>query len=197
MDTTMLVITALVLAVLLILVGVIYNRAIRLRVLVREGFSGIDVQLKRRHNLIPNLVRTAQAAANFEQNVLTDIARLRTQAMREPDNGNPSIDGKQRDENALTGALVNFFAVAENYPTLQSSTNFLKLQRELSEIEDFLQKARRYYNGTVRNYNTQLQIFPSNLITALFRFQKADFFQIEHSLQRAVPKVQLQPPTKG
>ena len=95
------------------LVGVIYNRAIRLRVLVREGFSGIDVQLKRRHNLIPNLVRTAQAAANFEQNVLTDIARLRTQAMREPDNGNPSIDGKQRDENALTGALVNFFAVAE------------------------------------------------------------------------------------
>lgn len=197
MDTTMLVITALVLAVLLILVGVIYNRAIRLRVLVREGFSGIDVQLKRRHNLIPNLVRTAQAAANFEQNVLTDIARLRTQAMREPDNGNPSIDGKQRDENALTGALVNFFAVAENYPALQSSTNFLKLQRELSEIEDFLQKARRYYNGTVRNYNTQLQIFPSNLITALFRFQKADFFQIEHSLQRAVPKVQLQPPTKG
>jgi len=197
MDTTMLVITALVLAVLLILVGVIYNRAIRLRVLVREGFSGIDVQLKRRHNLIPNLVRTAQAAANFEQNVLTDIARLRTQAMREPDNGNPSIDGKQRDENALTGALVNFFAVAENYPALQSSTNFLKLQRELSEIEDFLQKARRYYNGTVRNYNTQLQIFPSNLITGLFQFQKADFFQIEHSLQHAVPKVQLQPPTKG
>lgn len=197
MDTTMLVITALILALLLILVGVIYNRTVRLRVLVREGFSGIDVQLKRRHNLIPNLVKTAQAAVDFEQGVLNDITRLRTQAMGDPANGNPAIDVKQRAENALTGALVNFFAVAENYPRLKSSANFLELQRELSEIEDLLQKARRYYNGTVRNYNTQVQIFPSNLIAGLFQFQKADFFQIEHSLQRALPKVQLQPPTKG
>ena len=124
MDTTMLVVTALILALLLILVGVIYNRTVRLRVLVREGFSGIDVQLKRRHNLIPYLVKTAQASADFEQGVLNNITRLRTQAMGDPANGNPSIDVKQRDENALTGALVNFFAMAENYPRLNPARIF-------------------------------------------------------------------------
>ncbi len=167
----------------------IYNRLIRGRILIQEAFSGIDVQLKRRHNLIPNLIRTVEGYANFERRVLTEVTQSRARAM-----GDASVADKERDENALSDALKSLFAVAEDYPDLKASTGFLGLQRELSAIEDVLQKARRYYNGTVRQYNTQVQSFPTNLAASLFRFQVAPFFELDSLEARAVPQVELNSP---
>lgn len=180
---------AVVLVGLLIFGGilvVIYNRLVRGRILVREGFSGIDVQLKRRHVLIPNLVSTVEGYADFERSVLDDVTRLRSQAMRDE-----STDDKQRDENALSDSLKTLFAVAENYPDLKSNTNFLDLQQQLSGIEDAIQKSRRYYNGTVRDYNISVQSFPSNLVAAIFAFQSARFFELESIADRETPKVEI------
>jgi len=178
---------AVILAAMLLLVGfgvILYNSLVRRRILVREGFSGVDVQLKRRHNLIPNLIKTVEGYADFERGVLEDVTQLRTRAM-----GDQSVGDKQRDENALSGALKHLFAVAENYPDLKANASFLDLQQQLSEIEDALQKARRYYNGTVRDYNTRVQTFPSNLVAGLFKFENEEFFEMEDEAERAVPKV--------
>jgi LemA protein len=178
-------------AILLLLVCgavvvVIYNGLVRGRLLVREGFSGIDVQLKRRHDLIPNLVRTVQGYADFERSVLDEVTRLRARAM-----GDQSIAEKQRDENALSGALKSLFAIAENYPDLKASENFRDLQGRLDDIEDELQRSRRYYNGTVRDYNTSVESFPSNLIARLFRFDEMEFFELESLADREPPKVDI------
>jgi LemA protein len=166
------------------IVVTIYNRLVRARILVREGFSGIDVQLKRRHNLIPNLVSTVEGYAEFEKSVLEDVTNLRTRAM-----GDQSMADKQRDENLLSEALKSLFAVAENYPDLKANTNFLDLQQQLAVIEDELQKARRYYNGTVRDYNTRVETFPSNLVASMFGFQPAEFFELESLEEATVPEV--------
>ena len=180
------IIVVMVLVAMLLAACSIYNRLVRGRVLVREGFSGIDVQLKRRHNLIPNLIKTVESYADFERSVLNDVTRLRTQAIDDQ-----SVGEKQRNENALSGALRSLFAVAENYPELKSNANFLELQKQLSEIEDVLQKARRYYNGTVRNYNTRVQTFPSNLVARLFGFDNEEFFEMDNESERAVPDAKL------
>ena len=179
---------AVIMVAVVAIVGIIaiYNSMVRGRILVREGFSGVDVQLKRRHNLIPNLVKTVEGYADFERSVLDDVTRLRTQAM-----GDQSVDEKQRDESALSGALQNLLAVAENYPDLKANTNFLDLQQNLADIEDALQKARRYYNGTVRDYNTRVQIFPSNLIARAFGFRNEEFFEMENESERAVTDVEF------
>lgn len=165
-----------------------YNRLVRGRILVQEAFSGIDVQLKRRHNLIPNLLQTVEGYANFERRVLTDVTRTRARAM-----GDQSVVDKERDENALSDALKTFFAVVEAYPDLKANASFLNLQQELSEIEDVIQKSRRYYNGTVREYNTRVQSFPSNLVAGLFHFQPSPFFELDSLEARAVPQVELNP----
>ena len=179
---------AVIMIAVVAIVGIIaiYNSMVGGRILVREGFSGIDVQLKRRHNLIPNLVKTVEGYADFERGVLDDVTRLGTQAM-----GDQSVDEKQRDENALSGALRNLLAVAENYPELKANTNFLDLQQNLADIEDALQKARRYYNGTVRDYNTRVQTFPSNLIARAFGFRNEEFFEMENESERAVTDVEF------
>ena len=179
---------AVIMVAVVAIVGIIaiYNSMVRGRILVREGFSGVDVQLKRRHNLIPNLVKTVEGYADFERSVLDDVTRLRTQAM-----GDQSVDEKQRDESALSGALQNLLAVAENYPDLKANTNFLDLQQNLADIEDALQKARRYYNGTVRDYNTRVQTFPSNLIARAFGFRNEEFFEMENESERAVTDVEF------
>ncbi len=169
-------------------VVILYNRLVRGRVLVREGFSGIDVQLKRRHNLIPNLVSTVKGYAAFERDVLEEVTRLRTRAV-----GDLTVAEKQRDENLLTGALKTLLAVVEKYPDLKADTHFLDLQRQLASIEDELQKARRYYNGTVRDYNTRVDSIPSNLVAGMFGFQSADFFKLEKVEEAAVPKVDVTP----
>ena len=176
--------------VVLILCGaitaIIFNRLVRGRILTREGFSGVDVQLKRRHDLIPNLVRVVEGYAGFERSVLEDVTRLRSQAM-----GDESIADKQRDENALSGALKTLFAVIENYPDLKASSHFLDLQQQLVAIEDDIQHARRYFNGTVRDYNTSVQMFPSNLVARIFGFQSTQFFELENLADRGLPKVEI------
>lgn len=178
-------------AILLLLALILlYNRLVRSRILVSEGFSGIDVQLKRRHNLVPNLVSTVKGYAQFERSVLEEVTRLRTQLL-----GDTSLADKQRDENALSASLKQLFAVAENYPDLKASQNFLELQQELVEIEDTIQKARRYYNATVRDYNIRVESFPSLLVARLFAFQAADFFELVTSTEREVPNVELDGPT--
>ena len=180
---------AVVIVVLLVCGGIavgIYNSLVRGRILVREGFSGIDVQLKRRHDLIPNLISTVEGYADFERSVLEDVTRLRSRAM-----GDQSIAEKQRDENALSGALKTLFAVAEGYPDLKASGNFLDLQQRLSGIEDELQKARCYYNGTVRDFNTRVASFPSNLAARLFGFQESEFFELENTSDREAPNVDI------
>ena len=163
-----------------------YNGLIRRRNQVQESWAQIDVQLKRRHDLIPNLVKTVKAYADFERSVLNDVTRLRTRAIDDQ-----TVGDKQRNENALSGALRSLFAVAENYPDLKANTNFLELQQQLSEIEDVLQKSRRYYNGTVRNYNTRVQTIPSNLVAGLFGFGNEEFFEMDNETERAVPDATL------
>lgn len=169
---------------LAILLIVLYNRLVRLRNMVREGWSGIDVQLKRRANLIPNLVETVKGYMGHERNLLEKVTELRSQSMQTGD-----LAEKQRVESALSGGLARLFAVAEAYPELKANQNFQDLQRQLSEIEDQIQLARRYYNGTVRNLNIAIESFPGNLVAGWFAFQPAEFFEIEDPGDRVVPKV--------
>ena len=177
-----------IVAVFILLFGgfvvTIYNGLVKSRLLMREGFSGIDVQLKRRHNLIPNLIKTVEGYAEFEKNLLSEVTTLRTKAM-----GDTSIEDRQRDENLLSGALKSLFAVAENYPDLKANASFLDLQQQLSQIEDELQKARRYYNGTVREYNGRIEMFPSNIVAGMCAFKDAEFFELSDPDEAAVPKV--------
>ena len=170
--------------VVALLLIVLYNRLVRLRNMVREGWSGIDVQLKRRANLIPNLVETVKGYMGHERDLLEKVTQLRSQSLKTGDLGE-----KQRVESALTGGLARLFAVAEGYPELKANQNFQDLQQQISEIEDQIQLARRYYNGTVRNLNIAIESFPGNLVAGWFAFQTAEFFEIEKPEDRAVPKV--------
>jgi len=169
---------------LIVLVILMYNKFVRLRNLVEEGWSGIDVQLKRRSNLIPNLVETVKGYMGHERDLLTKVTELRTQSMQAKEVGE-----KGRLEGLLSRSLANVFAVAEGYPDLKANQNFLDLQQQLSEIEEQIQLARRYYNGTVRNLNIQVESFPSNIVARYFNFTQAEFFEIEDEAERAVPKV--------
>jgi LemA protein len=174
-----------VLAVMLWFI-LIYNKLIRLRNMVKEGWSGIDVQLKRRSNLIPNLVETVKVYMGHERGLLTEVAELRSQAMRAQ-----KVGEKGQIETVLSRTLGNLFAMAEGYPDLKASQNFLELQKELTEIEDQIQMARRYYNGTVRNLNIVIESFPSNIVASMFRFTQAEFFAIAEAIERTTPQVQV------
>ena len=164
-----------------IVIALAFNRLVRHRNLVREAWSGIDVQLKRRHDLVPSLVESVRGHATFERGVLEDVTRLR--------GGAPASRALQDGENALSAQLRGLLAVVEAYPQLRAGESFLGLQKRLAEVEDHLQMARRYYNGTVRDYNTVVESFPSNLVAGAFGFTLADFFQVESALERAVPEV--------
>ncbi len=186
MSTTLLIFV--VIPIILILIGliVLYNRLVKARLMVSEGYSGIDVQLKRRHNLIPNLVKTVEGYADFERGVLQDVTRLRSQLAEDAPLGETA-----KRENELSSSLRHLFAVAENYPDLKASQSFLDLQKQLAEIEDTIQKARRYYNATVRDYNIRVQSFPSLIVAKLFAFQAAEFFQLATSTESEVPRVEI------
>ena len=162
----------------------IYNRLVKNQNLVQEAWSGIDVQLKRRSDLIPNLVEAVQGYMGHERQVLDRVTELRTQSRQAG-----SVGEKARAEGMLGAALGNLLAVAENYPDLKASQNFLELQRALADIEEQLQMARRYYNGAARNLNILIGSFPSNLIAQRFNFQLAEYFEIEAPQDREVPKV--------
>ena len=174
-----------VVALIAVVAIVIFNRLVRGRNLVREGFSGIDVQLKRRSDLIPNLVETVKAYAAHERGLFTEIAEKRTAAMNAS-----GVAGKAAAETDLQGSLRRLFAVAEGYPELKANQNFLALQTQIAELEDQLQMARRYYNGTVRDYNTSIQTFPDVLIAGPLGFREEHFFQADAG-DTAAPQVKL------
>jgi len=166
-------------AVVLGLVGFVialYNGLVKLRVLVEEAWSGIDVQLKRRYDLIPNLVETVKGYAKHEQGTFEKIAELRTAAMK-----TESIEEKGKIENQLTSTLKSLFAVAENYPQLKADANFLDLQKSIQTIEDEIQGARRYYNGAVREFNLKLSVFPNNVVGGLLGFKAKEYFEADET----------------
>ena len=176
---------------ILIVIGVIvvlwliltYNRLITLSNRTKEAWSDIDVQLKRRYNLIPNLVETVKGYATHERELFERVTKARVLAM-----GAQTIKEKGEAENMLSGTLKSLFAVAENYPDLKASTNFLELQRELRDTEDKIQASRRFYNGNVRDLNIKIESFPINIVAGLLGFKKRDFFEAEGG-EREVPKV--------
>lgn len=168
----------------------LYNGLVRLKVLVEEAWSGIDVQLKRRYDLIPNLVETVKGYAKHEKSTFEEVAKLRTQAM-----GATGVAEKGALENQLTAALKTVFAVAESYPELKANQNFLDLQGSLGEIENEIQGARRYYNGSVRDFNTKIVVFPNNLIAGLLGFKSKEFFEAEET-EKANVKVDFSEPAE-
>lgn len=174
------------LVILLLWVIYAFNRLVRQRNLMQEGWSGIDVQLKRRHDLIPSLVECVRGYQAFERTVLEDLTRLRSSA-----EADENLTDLKTHENALTGRLKTFFALAEAYPDLKASANFAQLSKQLVEIEDAIQFARRYYNGTVRDLNIRIESFPSNIVAGMFRFERAEFFEIETTAERSTPAVSV------
>jgi len=172
--------------VVISLVGAIaiYNRLVRNRQMVQEGWSGIDVQLKRRADLIPNLIEAVKGYMGHEKGVLEKVTELRAQSLQAG-----GVGDKARVEGALGAALGNLLAVAENYPDLKASQNFIQLQQSLADIEEQIQLSRRYYNGAARNLNILVASFPSNLVANMFQFTPAEYFEIEDAADRAVPKV--------
>jgi LemA protein len=181
------IVLAVVVAVVLFVVT-LYNRLVRLRQMAREGWSGIDVQLKRRSDLIPNLVETVKGYATHERATLDEVTRLRTEATRVPAD---DVAGRAKVEGALSQALGRLVAVAEAYPDLKANQNYLDLQTQLGGIENELQMARRYYNGSARNLNIAVESFPSNLLAGQFGFTNAPFFEIEDPADRQVPQVKF------
>jgi LemA protein len=165
----------------------VYNQLISLKAMIKEAWSGIDVQLKRRYDLIPNLVNTVKGYSIHEKGVLENIAKFRSASINAT-----SIEGKVQAEQGLTGALKTLFAVAESYPDLKANQNFLELQKQLTSIENDLQLARRYYNGTARNYNIRCSVFPSNLVASMFSFQTEPYFEIVDTSERQAPKVSFE-----
>jgi len=162
----------------------IYNGLVRMRNMVEEAWSGIDVQLKRRTDLIPNLVSTVKGYAAHEKGTLEEVVRLRNLAQSAQGVGETA-----QAQGLLGQALGRLFALAENYPDLKANANFAQLQATLGEIEEQIQLARRYYNGAVRNLNIAVESFPSNLVAGRFGFSKAEFFELESAAERAVPTV--------
>ena len=165
-----------------------YNRLVSLRNLIKESWSNVDIELRRRYDLIPNLVNTVKAYAAHEREVLERVTEARSRAI--DSRGNP--EEQARDENQLVKALKDLFAVSEGYPTLKADQNFLQLQQELVNTEDRIQAARRFFNGNVRDYNNLVQTFPSSLIASAGGFQTRQYFEIEEAVARAV-SVMFQP----
>jgi LemA protein len=174
-----------VLAVLIIGVVGMYNGLVRLRMQVKSAWAQIDVQLKRRHDLIPNLVNAVKGYMKFEQETLTKVIEARAKAVTAT-----AIPDKARAEGELSGLLSKLFALMENYPDLKANQNVLSLQEELTTTENQIAFSRQHYNDSVMGYNTKIQIFPSNIIAGMFSFQPSDFFNAPEE-EKAVPKVDL------
>jgi len=165
-----------IIGIIILYVVVTYNIFVALRNRATNAWADIDVQLKRRHDLVPNIVETVKGYAAHEKGTFEEVTRLRTQAM-----GAQSPQERLESENMLTQALKSLFAVAENYPQLQADENFRQLQTQLSELEDQIQMSRRYYNAVVRDLNTKREMFPSNIIANLFGFRAMDYYEVEEA----------------
>ncbi|MBI2410860.1 MAG: LemA family protein [Candidatus Kerfeldbacteria bacterium] len=166
-----------------------YNSLVKLRTQAEEGWSDIDVQLKRRYDLIPNLIETVKGYAAHEKEVFQKVTEARANAMRAESGGNAKE--LLAAENMLSSTLKSLFAVSENYPQLKADQNFAKLQDELADTENKIQASRRFYNGTVRDLNTKIDTFPTKLIASPFGFAKREFFEVENEAERATPQVKF------
>ena len=166
--------------------AVIFNQLVKYRNLVQEAWGGIDAQLKRRYDLIPNIIEVVKGYMQYERNLFEEITELRTKVIK-----SQSVMEKEAAENDLSDIIKDICVVVENYPDLKADRSFLEFQKNLIEIEDQIQMARRYYNGTVRNYNTAVESFPGNIVAGLLNFTKAEFFEIEYATERQVPDVNL------
>jgi len=184
----LIVLVAIVVLILVIVAGT-YNRLVTLRQRVKEAWSDIDVQLKRRHDLIPNLIETVKGYAAHERGTFEAVTNARAAAVSAGATGTP--EQRAQAENVLTGTLRSLFAVAENYPQLQAVQNFKQMQEDLRDTEDKIQFARRFYNGNVRDYNTALMTFPTNLFASLFGFTPEQYFEVDDAAERAVPQVKF------
>ena len=161
----------------------LYNSLVKRRNQAKEAWSGIEVQLKRRYDLIPNLVNTVKGYAKHEKTVFENVTKARTSAMQAT-----GVEDKSKAENMLSGALKSLFAVSENYPDLKASENFMELQRELTDTEDKIMAARRFFNSTVKKLNTALESVPTNIVGKIFKFEKQDFFELEPTEKAAAQK---------
>jgi LemA protein len=182
---TIIVFVAIIILAALYAVGA-YNGLVRLRTLAEEGWSGIDVFLKKRYDLIPNLVETVKGYAAHEKETFENVTKARAGAMAAKGVGEQEVA-----ENNLNKALMNLYAVAEQYPDLKANANFMNLQNQIESLEGEIEKSRRYYNGTVREYNVKVETFPSNIIANMFAFVKKKFFELTDILERETPKVQF------
>lgn len=178
---------------ILVLIGLwligLYNGLVRLRNVVKNAWAQIDVQIKRRHDLVPNLIETVKGYMTHERQTLETIARARSGAVAAASSGNVAQIGTA--EAQLAGALRGFYAVAENYPDLKANQNFMALQEELTSTENKIGFARQYYNDAVLKYNTACETIPSNIMAGIGGFQKADFFELKDEAERAVPTVKF------
>ncbi|MDD5738790.1 MAG: LemA family protein [Candidatus Pacebacteria bacterium] len=182
---TMLIILGIVVLLVAIMV-IFYNSLVSLKNRAQEAWADIDVQLKRRYDLIPNLVNIVKGYAAHEKQLFEKVTQARAQAI-----GAQGVAEKAQAENQLTGALKSLFAVSENYPDLKASTNFLELQRELTDTEDKIQAARRFYNANVRDLAIKIESFPSNIVAKLFGFKKMDLFEIAEPAEKQAPQVKF------
>jgi LemA protein len=181
----LLILVGIVIAVGALLIG-IYNRLVRLRVMTEDAWASIDVQLKRRYDLIPNLVETVKGYASHEKETLDAVVRARQAGI---DAQGP--EQQAQAENMLTGALRQLFALSEAYPDLKANQNFAQLQEELSSTENKIAFSRQHYNSTVQQYNTRLQVFPDNVLAGMMGFQPREFFELEDDDQRQAPEVKF------
>lgn len=177
-----------VIAAIAAYVVVIYNGLVKARQMTQEAWSGIDVQLKRRADLIPNLIETVKGYAAHEKSTFEEVVNLRNRAQAVPAG---DVEGRAQAEGMLSQALGKLFALAEAYPDLKANTNFLELQKSLETIETEIQMSRRYYNGAARDLNIRVESFPSNIVANFFRFVKAQYFEITNEADRAVPSVKF------
>jgi LemA protein len=184
-------ITLIILAAIAGYAIVVYNALVKGRQMVQEAWSGIDVQLKRRSDLIPNLVETVKGYAGHERDTLEKVTEMRTRAQSVPAG---DIAGRAQAEGMLGMALGRLMAVAEAYPDLKANENFLQLQTALQETEGEIQMSRRYYNGSVRDQNVRIESFPSNFVASTFKFEKADYFELENPDDRKTPQVTFAKP---
>lgn len=183
---TWLIIVGVIVFLLIAVVAGMYNSLVRLKNRAKEAWSDIDVQLKRRHDLIPNLVETVKGYASHEKELFEKVTEARANAINAK---SPKEQGEA--ENMLSGTLKSLFAVAENYPDLKASQNFLELQRDLRDTEDKIQAARRFYNGNVRDLNIRIESFPANIVASIFRFKQMELFEIEEPGEKETPEVKF------
>ena len=176
----------LVFIIMVIFLWSTYNRLILLRNRMKEAWSDIDVLLKRRYDLIPNLVEVVKGYAAHEKSTLEEVIKARNMAMS---TNNKTIEEQAKSENFLSGTLKSLFALSENYPDLKANVNFLELQKELVDTENKIQASRRFYNTNVLALNTKIEMFPSNIIATFFRFEKGQFFNLENKEERESVKV--------